>query len=166
MKAVSLLLGLFLLTGCKQVDSYFAAASGQPATTGYVVVQPPPAPEVTTPEPYVYPDNTQFQIWVHGVRWYVVLGQNDNILRLLNLGALTECKSQVIFVKNGMTAFQQRVSMLHEVLHAGACGANGEINNKYYNSDTQEGHEGIYKISDFMISFIHDNTEFAKYLLQ
>jgi hypothetical protein len=70
----------------------------------------------------------------------------------------------VIIVRNSLTYGNQRDTVLHELLHAGTCSEDGQVHNLYYNSSSEEAHEGIYKIADYMTSLLHDNPEFARYL--
>lgn len=113
--------------------------------------------------PVAYPDNSNTVVFIRGERWGVWFGAKDEFLNFANVYGLTDCKPKHIFIENGLNYENQRDTFFHELLHAGACGPDGNLKNKYYNSETENGHEGIYKISQFTTELLHTNPELARY---
>lgn len=112
----------------------------------------------------VYSDNSAATVFVGSHEWNMVFGGHDKLLDLLNVYSITDCKDKEIFFRSGLSYMNQRDSVYHELLHANTCDDLGNVHNLYYNSDTENGHEGIYKITDFTVTLLHNNPELAHYL--
>lgn len=125
---------------------------------GFLAFYHPP----TTPV-RVYRDNSAETLFVRGERWYIVIGQKDEVFDMINVIGYTVCGGHTIYIHNGLNYENQRDTIFHELLHAGACGS-ADVWNKFYNSETETGHEGIYKISQFTTELLHTNPELARYL--
>lgn len=124
-----------------------------------LVMWPSPPPSA----PKVYANATVQMVMVRGNEWAVLFGSEDPILDLAGFYGITDCAHQKIYIHGSLNMANQRDSVLHEILHAGTCDEAGNSHNRFYNSDTDAGHEGIYKIADFMSTLLHDNPELAIY---
>lgn len=115
---------------------------------------PPPVPAPAVPK--VYADGVGEAVFIRGSRWGIVVGKKDEILDVLGMYALTDCPSKRIYVHSSLTIANQRDTILHELLHAGTCDEEGKLHNKFYNSDDEADHAGIYKIANYMSELLHE----------
>lgn len=113
--------------------------------------------------PKAYINGTSNVVMVRGNRWGIAFGVNDAVLDMLGMYGITDCANKMVYVHGSLNAANQRDAVLHELLHAGTCDEAGKSHNKFYNSETEAGHEGIYKIADYMSTLLHDNPELATY---
>ena len=110
-----------------------------------------------------------------GQQWEIVFGNqhfgdgpeeeiNEYLKKIGDLGE-TFCGSRQIIVRTGFILSEERTVILHELLHAEACGrgeGDGEI--RYYNSKNEKNHEGIEHIAEFMNDLYHNDPEMVEYL--
>lgn len=114
--------------------------------------------------PVLFANTSEQLLFIRGQRWSVQI-QDNVFFRLSGAYGITDCKRKVIYLEPNLEYMAQRDALLHELFHAGTCDEAGVIHNKFWNSESEEGHEGIYKISDFMTSLLHDNPELGRYLI-
>lgn len=116
------------------------------------------------PQPY---ENGYAQfIHIRGSEWTIKIGTEDDLLDLLGMYGITDCATKKVYIHGSLDIANQRVSISHELLHAGTCDETGHVHNKFFNSESETDHEGIYKISEYFTSLLHDNPDLAKFLYQ
>lgn len=104
-------------------------------------------------------------VFIRGHQWGIIENQpTDIFLDKADVYAFTDCTQQAIFVREGMSNANERDTLLHELLHAGTCD-DGKPDNLYWNSTSQESHEGIYKISNYLSELLYENPDLVKYLV-
>lgn len=115
----------------------------------------------------VYANGSATAVFIRGNRWHIRIGYPDTnrFLKIMTSYGNTDCANHIIDVAANLNIGNQRDTILHELYHAGTCDEGGETHNLYWNSDTAYGHEGIYKISQFTTSVLHDNPELARFLI-
>lgn len=100
---------------------------------------------------------------VMGIRWRV---EQVHFPESTGLLALTECDKHVLLIDpNGV---HPRQSLIHELLHASVCRYNAktrefESDNLWYNSKTQDGHEGFNNIAGVISELLARNPQLAQY---
>jgi hypothetical protein len=109
-------------------------------------------------------DGKSYAVFVRGDRWGIQVGKADAMLDMLGMYGITDCRSKKIFVRSALSFENQRNTILHELLHAGTCDEQGLSHNKFYNSDSEENHEGIYKIANYISELLITNPELSPYL--
>lgn len=77
---------------------------------------------------------------------------------------VTDCKEHEILIQIYIPQAIQRETLIHELLHAGTCFDNDDVHNLYWNSKTEEGHEGIYKLGWYLSDLLKENPELTAYL--
>lgn len=128
------------------------------------VILPPKQTLVVRKLGHTYANGSIETIFIRGDRWSIAVGIFDDVLDNGGFIGYTECEDKTIYVHGSLTYMNQRDTVLHEILHAGTCDTEGNPHNKFFNSDTEAGHEGIYKIAHYMTEVLHDNPELATYL--
>ncbi len=126
-----------------------------------------PNTQVSGPQAY---DNTKDDhgmpqvLNINGERWIVMQvrqfsGPSENA------AAATSCNMHVIWFLPSDTPSALRWSLMHEVIHAGACLHGGD---KWWNSDNPDmyNHDGIYHLADFLTNFNRANPEFVEWTLR
>lgn len=92
------------------------------------------------------------------------LYESNLLLADTGLIGLTDCPNKIIIYKKSKYQPTQ-VTIMHELLHAGACKDGQDIpDNHHWNSDNDKEHAGIYRISEFEATLLHDNPQFAEWL--
>lgn len=100
---------------------------------------------------------------VNGVQWHVqvvstIEGPTSGVV------GYTECSLKRIYLtKDGK---DRQTTLLHELMHTAVCKDDFDVNNLYYNSLTNGGHEGIYKTSEILEELLRRNPALAAYLGQ
>lgn len=74
----------------------------------------------------------------------------------------TDCRNHIILYMR-IPQESPQISILHELLHAGACKGNLP-DNHYWNSEDDATHGGIYRISTFEAEILRDNPQLAEWL--
>jgi hypothetical protein len=103
---------------------------------------------------------------IRGNKWILKVGTEDEMLDILGMYGITDCATKRVYVHGSLDIVNQRSTITHELLHAGTCDEAGHVHNKFFNSESETDHEGIYKIADYFTTLLHDNPELAKYLYQ
>jgi hypothetical protein len=111
-----------------------------------------------------YPDLSRHFIFVRGNRWSLEIEGPNDLQKYNNTYGTTDCSTKTIYLEDGLGYLVQRDALLHELLHAGTCDKSGKTHNKFWNSTTEADHEGIYKISDYLSTLLHDNPELSHFL--
>jgi hypothetical protein len=126
----------------------------------------------TTPKPVVELVEQPYQngyaqfIYVRGTKWIFLVGTDDEMLDLMGMYGETNCATKKVYIHGSLDYMNQKNTIVHELLHAGTCDESGHVHNKFYNSESDVDHEGIYKIADYFTTLLHDNPELAKHLYQ
>jgi hypothetical protein len=91
---------------------------------------------------------------------------SDEILNFHHALGETYCQDATILVKKDLPYAEERDTVMHELLHAGTCteSKDGKIDNLYYNSSSQDSHEGIYRIAQYITELEYENPELTHYL--
>lgn len=105
-------------------------------------------------------------IYIRGSRWVLLIGREDEMLDLMGMYGETNCSTKKVYIHGSLDLSNQRDTVIHELLHAGTCDESGHVHNKFYNSENEADHEGIYKIADYFTTLLHDNPDLGKYLYQ
>lgn len=108
-------------------------------------------------------DGMPAKVYVNGVRWAIVKGDQDNTLDLIGAYGVTDCKQRVILIHGGMTLSGERDTLLHELFHAHVC-INDVPDNRFYLSE--DGHGTIAKTSQYIQDLFHDNQELALWFIK
>lgn len=83
------------------------------------------------------------------------------------LAGYTDCARKHIYISR--ESDRKATSIMHEVSHAVVCTDASEgftVNNMYYNSKTNDGHEGIYAWSDVWSEILQRNPDLANYIVK
>lgn len=116
--------------------------------------------------PYFNPSGIPNLIQVNGQWWYIIEGtiKNDDLAEK-GADGYTDCSNNVIWLRSQVPLVKKRSDIVHELLHAGACGKPDDWwNNKAANGATQDGHLGIYRTSIFITEVLHENPELTKFI--
>jgi len=100
---------------------------------------------------------------VNGVLWRIQQVSFDGYPH--GLRGITHCNTKTIEVKALDDNPQE--TLMHELSHAMVCldaSKDFDVNNMYYNSLTNDEHEGIYKYAEMWGSLLQRNPELAAYL--
>lgn len=106
-----------------------------------------------------------YSIYIRGHAWNIITQDksNDKIMSVAGVDGLTDCKRHDIFLSDYQSSSSMRNSFIHELLHAGTC-ADGDVHNLYWNSSSEDAHEGIYRLADYLSDLFHENPQLTKYL--
>jgi hypothetical protein len=120
-----------------------------------------PSPVQATAKPAAMPA----QLDLGGVSWRVdVVETPGNSLGFL---AYTRCEVRRIEVKTDVA--DKREAVMHEILHAYTCQdskTDFDVENFYYNSKTENGHEGYDRIAAVVADALQRNPSLAAYLAE
>jgi hypothetical protein len=100
---------------------------------------------------------------INGRSWFLydVEKESDKSLKsyLERQGAVgvTDCKHYQILYTS--TSTDLRNTLWHEIFHAGACPGDST----YWNSKSDDDHQGIYKLAAFVQGFTRSNPEFMRW---
>jgi hypothetical protein len=113
------------------------------------------------------------EVTIDNQRWSLVQvdhftgadGKPDDPRTGPHTGAETFCKRLTIAYLYAEDPVSQRVTLMHELLHAGACLHGGDT---WWNSEhpTETVHDGIERIAEFETTFLRSNPEFAAWYLE
>lgn len=113
-------------------------------------------------------DGIPAHLTINGEQWSVVRVLSYKETDKLPAGSYpsglsgeTYCRAKTISYIRSDDPNQLRITMLHEVFHAGGCLHGGD---SWWNSaDHSTDHPGIYHLGEFMATFLHDNPRFANW---
>jgi hypothetical protein len=122
--------------------------------------RPPPALPARVDLP------NRMELNINGKSWvlYDVEKETDKsfkeFLEMKHAQATTDCDhNQILYTS---TSTDLRNTLWHEIFHAGACPADST----YWNSKSDDDHQGIYKLASFIEGFTRSNPEFLKWETQ
>lgn len=76
----------------------------------------------------------------------------------------TSCSARTIVIARNGLGIRRQTILMHELSHAAVCGDDFHPNNMYYNSTTNEDHEGIYKFAEIWSEMLRRNPALARYM--
>jgi hypothetical protein len=114
------------------------------------------------------------KVFIRGDEWDIVFGfikMSDGVpidayLDKQNAEGATFCAQKIIIIHTGQTLTDERDTMYHELLHAGACVVYPKDDIHFYDSKSRSDHEGFERISSFTVDLFHQNRELEKYLFE
>lgn len=117
---------------------------------------------------YTEKDGMPYLIYFSGKQWEIIADNKygwDHYLLSEHADGATFCSDHVIAMRSNLPISRRRDTLLHELLHVGACGAGTQDQQaRYYNSKSMEDHTGIERISSVYSEFFLTNPELVKYL--
>jgi hypothetical protein len=120
------------------------------------------------PAPVMAPTKTLTQqmptmVDVNGINWRIQTVTNIGGPNSGTMG-LTDCSIRRIWISD--ESKRKPTVLMHELTHAAVCmdALTGfKVNNMYYNSESNDGHEGIYRFTNIWAEILIRNPKLALY---
>jgi len=149
----------------KNVVLGFVAASAVCVNAGWLAYEHvhPIRDAYYTDSDAVYADGMPKVVYVGGQRWNIEVGMHDEEMNEAEAFGVTLCQERAIHMHSHMTQSNERDTLIHELLHANVCKADGHLDNDAYSRGG--GHAAIAMMAQFWQDIVRDNPELAEFLI-